>query len=112
MMVLKKMLMSKSKEDFIRDSRIFHESVLAEEGKRSRASSSVTPGCLLRGLTLTGRLPAPPSTSPRTLGPRMADAQQFFTGELYVPVHMLKLPAEELFWSALPRTTRGEEADS
>lgn len=42
-----------------------------------------------------------PST-PFTNGPRMADTQQFFTGKLYVPVHILKLPAEELLWSALP----------
>lgn len=41
----------------------------------------------------------------------MADTQQFFTGKLYVPVHMLKLPAEELLWSALPRMTQEEEAD-
>lgn len=46
-----------------------------------------------------------------TLGPQMADARQFFTGKLYVPVHMLKLPAEELLWSALPRMTRDEEAE-
>lgn len=39
----------------------------------------------------------------------MADTQQFFTGKLYVPVHMLKLPAEELLWSALPRMTLEEE---
>ena len=39
----------------------------------------------------------------------MADTQQFFTGKLYVPVHMLKLPAEELLWSALPRMTQEEE---
>lgn len=41
----------------------------------------------------------------------MADTQQFFTGKLYVPVHMLKLPAEELLWSALPRMTQEKEAD-
>lgn len=40
----------------------------------------------------------------------MADTQQFFTGKLYVPVHMLKLPAEELLWSALHRMTQEEEA--
>ena len=34
----------------------------------------------------------------------MADTQQFFTGKLYVPVHTLKLPAEELLWSALIQT--------
>lgn len=42
---------------------------------------------------------------------QMAHTQQFFTGKLYVPVHMLKLPAEELLWSALPRMTQEEEAD-
>lgn len=40
-----------------------------------------------------------------------ADTQQFFTGKLYVPVHMLKLPAEELLWSALPRMTGEKEVD-
>lgn len=62
--------------------------------------------CLARTLTLTWRLLALPH--PR---PWMADTQQFFTGKLYVPVHILKLPAEELLWSALPRMTREEEAD-
>lgn len=62
--------------------------------------------CLLRTLTLAGWLPALPHP-----WPRMADTQQFFTGKLYVPVHMLKLPAEELLWSALPRMTQEEEAD-
>lgn len=41
----------------------------------------------------------------------MADTRQFFTGKLYVPVHILKLPAEELLWSAQPRMTQEEEAD-
>ncbi|KAF3847793.1 hypothetical protein F7725_020821, partial [Dissostichus mawsoni] len=31
----------------------------------------------------------------------MADLQQFFTGKLYVLMYQLKLPAEELLWSAL-----------
>ncbi|KAJ8275505.1 hypothetical protein COCON_G00072570, partial [Conger conger] len=40
----------------------------------------------------------------------LADLQQFFTGKLYVPVSQLKLPAEELLWSALSYDTReGEE---
>lgn len=41
----------------------------------------------------------------------LADTRQFFTGKLYVPVHILKLPAEELLWSAQPRMTWEEEAD-
>ena len=65
----------------------------------------VAPGCLVRTLTLAGWLPELPH--PR---PQMADTQQFFTGKLYVPVHMLKLPAEELLWSALHRMTQEEEA--
>lgn len=31
----------------------------------------------------------------------LADLQQFFTGKLYVLMYQLKLPAEELLWSAL-----------
>lgn len=31
----------------------------------------------------------------------LADLQQFFTGKLYVLIYQLKLPAEELLWSAL-----------
>lgn len=42
---------------------------------------------------------------PRPFSPQMADARQFFTGKLYVPVHILKLPAEELLWSALHQMT-------
>lgn len=57
-------------------------------------------------LTLSGWHPALPHP-----WPQMADTQQFFTGKLYVPVHMLKLPAEELLWSALPRMTQEEEVD-
>lgn len=34
----------------------------------------------------------------------LADLQQFFTGKLYVLVQPLKLPAEELLWSALSCT--------
>lgn len=45
------------------------------------------------------------------LWPQLADTQQFFTGKLYVPVHTLKLPAEELFWSALHQMTQAEEVD-
>lgn len=45
------------------------------------------------------------------LWPQIADAQQFFTGKLYVPVHTLKLPAEELLWSALHQMTQVEEVD-
>lgn len=43
--------------------------------------------------------------------PLMADTQRFFTGKLYVLVHMLKLPAEELLWSALPQTTQEQEVE-
>jgi len=32
----------------------------------------------------------------------LADLPQFFPGKLYEPVLTLKLPAEELLWSALP----------
>lgn len=42
---------------------------------------------------------------------QIADTQQFFTGKLYVPVHTLKLPAEELLWSALHQMTQAEEVD-
>lgn len=34
----------------------------------------------------------------------LADLQQFFTGKLYVLMYQLKLPAEELLWSALSCT--------
>lgn len=34
-------------------------------------------------------------------GRSLAGLQQFFTGKLYVLVQQLKLPAEELLWSAL-----------
>lgn len=44
-----------------------------------------------------------------TFDPQIADTQQFFTGKLYVPVHTLKLPAEELLWSALHHMTQVEE---
>lgn len=37
-------------------------------------------------------------------GRSLADLQQFFTGKLYVLVQQLKLPAEELLWSALSCT--------
>lgn len=40
----------------------------------------------------------------------MADLQQFFTGKLYVLVQQLKLPAEELLWSALPCARRSRPA--
>jgi len=31
----------------------------------------------------------------------VANLQQFFTGKLYVLMYQLKLPAEELLWSAI-----------
>lgn len=34
------------------------------------------------------------------VGCSLADLQQFFTGKLYVLMYQLKLPAEELLWSA------------
>lgn len=34
----------------------------------------------------------------------LADLQQFFTGKLYVLMYQLKLPAEELLWSAISCT--------
>lgn len=37
-------------------------------------------------------------------GCSLADLQQFFTGKLYVLMYQLKLPAEELLWSALSCT--------
>lgn len=43
------------------------------------------------------------------LWPQKAETQQFFTGKLYVSVHTLKLPAEELLWSALHQMTQAEE---
>lgn len=41
----------------------------------------------------------------------LADLQQFFTGKLYVRVSQLKLPAEELLWSALSYDAREEEEE-
>lgn len=38
------------------------------------------------------------------IGCSLADLQQFFTGKLYVLTYQLKLPAEELLWSALSCT--------
>lgn len=67
-----------------------------DEGSVPRSSLAVTAG----GLVLNSHP-----------WPRMADTQRFFTGKLYVPVHILKLPAEELLWSALPRMAKEEEAD-
>lgn len=67
-----------------------------DEGSVPQSSLTVTAGGLV------------PNSHP---WPRMADTQRFFTGKLYVPVHILKLPAEELLWSALPRMAKEEEAD-
>lgn len=44
-------------------------------------------------------------------GSSLADRQQFFTGKLYVLVQQLKLPAEELLWSALSCTQDDERRE-
>lgn len=76
----------------------------ASERKQDCASFQVVWFELSRWLA--GRLRSPPHARPW-----LADTRQFFTGKLYVPVHILKLPAEELLWSAQPRITWEEEAD-
>ena len=75
----------------------------SEEGGRKSHRFN---GTLRHSRTAADWLPALPRP-----WPQMADTQQFFTGKLYVGVHMLKLPAEELLWSALPRMIQQEEED-